>query len=301
MSVVSTFNAGFFSCCSVKLFNIIEFIKKEKKLPAYVDSSQQFELYKKKSKDDVTYDFFENFSNISINCDNISIKKINFNPLMHIGNYSNIDYEPLIPLIKKYFSSSKMVNEKVNFLINKYKIEPQNSIGVYYRGTDKSKETCIGSFDDFFMGVNKVLEQNPTKSIIIQSDSKNFIDFIKKKNLQNTIFISENVCSSTNLGIHNEQTAIQNYGQMFNLFATFLILSKCKYIVCNSGNCSLWMMLYRGNNNNVLQYLNSKWFISNFSINWNSFPLDDNNDPSNNLNFRKFKKKMNKKLKKIYF
>jgi len=299
MSVVSTFNAGFFSCCSVKLFNIIEFIKKEKKLPAYVDSSQQFELYKSNPDKDVTYDFFENYSSISIDFHSINTKKINFNPLMHIGNYSNINFKHLLPLVKKYFSSSKKVNDQIDLLKDKYKIEPENCIGVYYRGTDKSKETPVGTFDDFFLGVIKIIEENPTKSIIIQSDSKEFIDFIKKKNLNNAIFISDNVCSKTNMGIHNEQVGFQNYEQMFNLFATFLILSECKYIVCNSGNCSLWMMLYRGNNDNVLQFLNLKWFVSKFDINLHSFPLADNNDPSNHLNFKKFKKKMNAK-KKIF-
>ncbi len=79
MSVKSNFNAGFFSCCSVKLFDIIQYIKNNKKLPSHVDSSKQFELYKKTPPDDVTYYFFENFANISIDFKNINIRKINFN------------------------------------------------------------------------------------------------------------------------------------------------------------------------------------------------------------------------------
>ena len=38
------------------------------------------------------------------------------------------------------------------------------------------------TFDDFFLGISKIIEEEPTKSIIIQSDSKEFIDFIKKSN-----------------------------------------------------------------------------------------------------------------------
>ena len=40
-------NAGFFSCCSVKLYKIIEFINSNKRLPDNVDSSKQFKMYKK--------------------------------------------------------------------------------------------------------------------------------------------------------------------------------------------------------------------------------------------------------------
>ena len=36
-----------------------------------------------------------------------------------------------------------------------------------------------------------------------------------------------------------------------------------KYIVSTSGNCSKWMVFYRGNANNVYQYLNPKQYIYN--------------------------------------
>ena len=51
-----THNAGFFSCCSVKLTEIVEFINSNKRLPDIVDSSEQFIVYKNdKDKDkDIT-------------------------------------------------------------------------------------------------------------------------------------------------------------------------------------------------------------------------------------------------------
>ena len=39
-------NSGFFSCCSVKLTEIVKFINLNKRLPDHVDSSKQFRLYK---------------------------------------------------------------------------------------------------------------------------------------------------------------------------------------------------------------------------------------------------------------
>jgi roadblock/LC7 domain-containing protein len=42
--------------------------------------------------------------------------------------------------------------------------------------------------------------------------------------------------------------------------AITIIMSKCKYIICTSGNCSLWIMFYRENANNVFQNLNDDWF-----------------------------------------
>ena len=41
-----------------------------------------------------------------------------------------------------------------------------------------------------------------------------------------------------------------------------VIISKCKYIICSSGNCSIWMMFYRGNNKNIIQHINGSWYNS---------------------------------------
>ena len=41
-----THNTGFYSCCSVRLYHIIEYFNSEKKTPLIVDSSEQFRDYK---------------------------------------------------------------------------------------------------------------------------------------------------------------------------------------------------------------------------------------------------------------
>ena len=41
------------------------------------------------------------------------------------------------------------------------------------------------------------------------------------------------------------------YSQYF--LAITIIMSKCKYIVCTTGNCSLWIALFRGNTKNLYQ------------------------------------------------
>ena len=58
--------------------------------------------------------------------------------------------------------------------------------------------------------------------------------------------------------------ASQNYEFSKKYLAITLIMSKCKYIICGSGNCDVWVMLYRGNNKNVIQNLNGVWYNSAF-------------------------------------
>ena len=148
-----THNAGFFSCCSVKLNKIINFINSNKRLPDSVDSSTQFIWYKndKNKNKDITFDYFQNYINIP----NVNIiHPIKYHHTHQFKNYANLDYKCITPLIKKYFSPSAKINEIVNNIEKKYNIVCANTLAVYYRGTDKFKETQIASFNDFY---NKII------------------------------------------------------------------------------------------------------------------------------------------------
>ena len=258
-SVKITHHSGFFSCCSVKLNIIVDFINSNKIVPDIVDSSETFRLYKKDKNTDITFDFFEDYKHVT---DVDIIYPIDYKHLYQYTNYSHLDYKCITPLIKKYFSPSVKINEIVNSIEKKYNIVHDNIISVYYRGTDKYKETNLATFDEFYKQIIKIVNINTNIKILLQSDSAGFIDYINHKNLKNIIIINENKSSYTNIGIHNEQSSNKNYYDMLNFLSTIIILSKCKYIICSSGNCSEWIMFYRGNNKNVIQYLEGTWYNS---------------------------------------
>lgn len=254
----TTHNAGFFSCCSVRLHDIIQYFNSNKQLPDGVDSSTQFRYYTDASDRDVTFDFFEHYdySNSTVQYSkDIYIDIYNF----QFTNYKTVNYSIILPFVRKYFSPSKEIMYVSNKLRTEYNIETENCIGVYYRGTDKKWETSLGEFDTYYHTLNEIINMNPQLQILIQTDSSQFLNYMKGK-LNNIIVIKENSTSYTDRGIHNEKKANENYKDMKNLMATFLIISKCKYVICSSGNCSIWMMYYRENADNVFQYLNNVWF-----------------------------------------
>ncbi|MAV65082.1 MAG: hypothetical protein CMG00_07835 [Candidatus Marinimicrobia bacterium] len=254
-----THNSGFFSCCSVKLYQIIEFINSNKTLPDDVDSSASFNNYKKYPHKDVTFDYFEHYKNIS---DVNIIHPAQYHHEDQFKNYATLDYKRITPLIKKYFSPSSQINKIVNNIEEKYNIVVDNTVAVYYRGTDKFKETELSPYDEFYKQIIKIVNINKDINILLQSDSAEFIDYINDKKLKNIIIINENKTSYSNRGIHNEKSPKVNHHDMFIFLSTIIILSKCKYIICSSGNCSIWTMLYRGNSENVIQYLNETWYNS---------------------------------------
>lgn len=261
--VCKNHNFGFFSCCTVRLEEIIKYINKYEKLPQRVDSSTTFSLYKNDPLKDITFDFFENYNQV----ENVRFydfkKRLSFHNNFQFENYKTIfDFPKLNPLLQKYFTPSEKVIERVNQLKTKYNIDTNNVIGMYFRGTDKKSETKIASFETFYQKLLEISNQNPSKKIVLQTDTAQFLDFIvKEKQFERNkiIIIEENQVSYSDAGIHNEKTPQQNYQEMFYLFATFLLISKSSHLICSSGNCSFFMMLYRGHSNNVYQFLENKW------------------------------------------
>lgn len=257
-----THNAGFFSCCSVKLSHIVKFIKSEKKLPDNVDSSQQFRWYKKVWNQDITYDYFEHYENIP----NISIKdEIEYNHEHQFRNYSDIDYSGLNPLIQKYFSPSRETNEIINNIEKKYNLIYENICVLFYRGNDKNRETKKCSYDEYLNYANDLLKINPKLVFLIQSDETEFIQFMLYNFPNNSFYFKDEIrhmkkCNNT----VDILMRSKNYEFSKKYLAITIIMSRCNYIICGSGNCDLWIMLYRGNNTNVIQNLNGNWFNSAF-------------------------------------
>jgi len=257
MSVITTHNAGFFSCCSVKLHHIIQFINSHATLPDVVDSSAQFELYKPNNNVDVTYDFFEHYDNI----DTSITSPIDYTYLYQFNIYSTLDNN-ISTAVKKYFSPSQKIIGIREHIKQKYNIDYENAIAVHYRGTDKYTETELASFDNFYDKITDLQRLNEDTPVIIQTDSSQFVDYINSKNLPNIIILNEASTSYTASGIHHEKTSMENHYDILNLFAIYLILCNCKYLICGSGNGSMWMVFYRENCKGVYQFLNGKWYNS---------------------------------------
>lgn len=257
-----THNAGFFSCCSVKLTKIVNFINSNKKLPDSVDSSEQFKWYKNNTNKnkDITFDYFERYDNIT---DVNIIHPIKYHWEYQFKNYSDLEYESITPLIKKYFSPSTEINEIVNNIEKKYSLIYENICVLFYRGNDKNRETKICGYDEYLNYAINLLNKTPNIVFLIQSDETEFIRFMVNKFPNNSFYFKDEIrhirkCNDT----VDRKMSAKNYDFSKKYLAITIIMSKCKYIICGSGNCDIWIMLYRGHNKNVIQNLKGNWYLS---------------------------------------
>jgi hypothetical protein len=224
-----------------------------------------FDLYKVNADSDITYDFFDNDDKH----ENFYFEKIieaeSLKFYICINPYKTINHSAFAPFVKKYFTPSQKIKSLTSFLIKKYNINTQKCIGLYYRGTDKITETQVPSFDSFYNMLMKIY--NKDLQIIVQTDSKFFLEYMQKKCADKRIIvIKENLVSSRAVGIHFEESPAQNYKHIQFLFSTFLIISQCKYILCSSSNGSVWMIFFRGNADSVFCNINNEWTSENENI-----------------------------------
>lgn len=255
-----THNAGFFSCCHIRLEKIIEFYNERGVLPKRIDGSKQFTYYKTAAmkERDTTSDYFlvkpvSEFLELERNppTDISFIKKELKDAAQNVegqfSNYKHIDFNSISPLFRHYFSPSPQIMEVLNHLERKYRLDYSNLCTIYYRGTDKQLETNLASFEEFILKALQIKTHIPDIKFLLETDSHEFRNLFLSK-FPDSIYFLE--VESKNPFVHS-----------IYLLASVIAMSKTKIVVSSSGNVSLWTALYRGSANNIIQYLNPKEFI----------------------------------------
>lgn len=263
MNIVITHNAGFFSCCSVRLHYIVDCINKIHQLPVNVDSSAMFRWYKQHTTADITYVYFMHYDAMPFIGNNILNTYIDYNWDHQFKDYSTLEYDKICPLIEKYFTPSEEINQIITHMENKYKLDYSNICVLFYRGNDKNRETSICGYDEYVEYARRIQQENPTVQFLIQSDETEFIELMRSLFPKCSFFFKEetrhmNRCMNTVDFVMQETNFL--YSKYY--LAITKIMSKCNMIVCGSGNCSIWIMFYRGHCKNTYQNLNGKWIIT---------------------------------------
>ena len=167
--------------------------------------------------------------------------------------FDKLDLESLLPFVRKYFTPTQKIFDIVKMMEEKYNIDYENICVLFFRGNDKATEIDLPAIDYYYEYGKAILEKNPNIKFLIQSDETNFINDMKEEFPNNLIFYDEI------RHIYKKNTTVNkvfketNYQYSLYYFAITLIMSRCKHIICNSGNCSLWMVFYREKINNIVQ------------------------------------------------
>jgi len=263
--------AGFYSCSSVRLHNIIEYFNKHKCLPTIVDSSEHYKLYKSKNENenniDIIFEYFEHYDNREkINYE----KNVDYDEDYQLIEYKKLDYEGIIPFVKKYFTPCQQIRQIVTNIETKYMINDYSNICVlFYRGNDKATEVNISNYDDVISHAKRILSKHPSVQFLIQSDETDFIERMSTEFPMNSFYFKDEIRhinkQMSSVDLINANDTNREFSKYY--LAVMIIMSKCKYVICGStGNCSIWITFFRENAKNVIHYLKSGEWVGDIDI-----------------------------------
>jgi hypothetical protein len=251
-------NAGFFSCCHIRLSEIIKYVSENRCLPDSVDSSNQFSNYKTSPDQDLSRLYFED------NETDIIIPKgeilSSLTADLQRVDYRSLDFANLQPFIRRYFSISGLIRGIIEMMESRYFIDYQETCAVFYRGNDKSTETVIASHEEFIIKARQIRSENHKIKFLVQTDETEFMEAFLKEFWYCSFFLEElphmKKCNNV---MHNVVPANQRTHFGANFLAATQIVSKCHHLITHSGNCGLFAVLYRAHGENVHQYLDGAW------------------------------------------
>ncbi len=248
----SVTNNGFFSNCSTVLADIL----RSRRRFMWVDKinlSKSMYLY----KNDPSIDIYDSY--FSVPNSPPKLRYMHFDAWDIHEEFRKFDLAAFHELATHFFSPSLAVQNYVKKMATAINLDPENTIAVYYRGTDKHSEITIPAFQEYDVAV-ETIDQKYSKnlSILIQTDQQEAREYFLSRYRDRVIYFSDLPVSTGDKGIH-----LQDYQNTFKIspeqlamgmLSSVLQMARCKHVVTSSGNVGFWIAIYRGNANELYQY-----------------------------------------------
>ncbi len=243
-------NCGFYSN-EFQVFNSLLTLLRHGIIPERIDYSLGYRHFKKDPNQDI-YPYFHKI-NEEINLDLFVDIPL---PDSNKCQFDLYRFDIYNQIRDRFFNPSEIILERKNFLIDKYKFDPQKTISVLYRGTDKGTELRLGSPTEYLKVVKNILKDNPNFKVLLQTDQTQVIQYFYEQLGDILITFEETPSTTSNKVIwslmeQSDKDSI-DWSQWFD--AALRCVSDCKYLVNHTGNVAFFANLYRGNVNGVNQF-----------------------------------------------
>jgi hypothetical protein len=142
----------------------------------------------------------------------------------------------------------------------KYSLDYNNLCVLFHRGNDKVTETTLPNYQDYVNYALEIQKRHPSIVFLLQSDETEFLEYMTQSFPDNSFYFRDEIRHMKKCNDTVDKTMSENnhaFSQKY--LAITVIMSKGKYLVVGSGNCSLWIMMYRGNADNVIQFRHGTW------------------------------------------
>jgi hypothetical protein len=237
-------NAGFFSCCTVRLVGILEYFSAFQRPPRVVDSSQQFGWYKRNPLEDVTSQFFKNREDVEIPWKGLPVRITDTGQEHQFSDYSRLNYAALRPFIERYFTPSDEIQQLADQIERSSPVPFGEICSVLFRGGDKKLETTQPSFAEVVLKAAQLRLRHPELRFLVQSDEPDFLEYAQRE--------LEGTCFFVNGSRSDPMTHISLY------LASIMVISRTRFVISTSGNGEMWTRFFRGHGQDTQQFLAPK-------------------------------------------
>jgi hypothetical protein len=267
-------NAGFFSCMSIALQDIMIWFNSWQRLPEEVRRDMQFMYYKHRPDQNLIPMLFMGSPSAPDSGTTDAVvyhNGFNVGITSSIGEFQYTDYKYLLwdcidPFIARYFVPSNTIHNRIRDFESMYgfgegqPLPYDNICGVFYRGNDKCKETPTGPIEVWLKRAADIKERNPDVRFLVLPDEREFLDAFMEK-FPDSIFPSQWPVMLRNTDIaHFMQLPYDKRPEhAVNFFAAVLCMARCRHVILHSGNGAFWVAAYRGHGENMHQFLTRKF------------------------------------------
>jgi hypothetical protein len=179
---------------------------------------------------------------------------------------SDINFNILNIINKKFFNPSKYVQDIIYNIVKQNNINYKNTVFIWARKTDKINEVSIPTVDTYINTLKSLNINN--MNVIVQSDD---ISVYEEFNFNKFEYINLNILplsNNNNLGFHNNLCRMtdREYLELYKhtkieylqrLLALIHIASKCEIIILYPGNLTTYIPIIRQNWENVYSFIDN--------------------------------------------
>ena len=144
-------------------------------------------------------------------------------------------------------------------LETKYELNYPNICVLFYRGNDKATETALPTYTDYMKRAKTILQERPQTRFLVQSDETEIIETMVAELGDKVVWFKDEIRHIPKAMTTVDKVCDDAFKFSKLYLAITIVMSKCPYIICGSGNCSIWILLYRGNATGVQQFLKTGW------------------------------------------
>jgi hypothetical protein len=204
--------------------------------PFQIDTTGSFSMY----RSDPTSDVYEKYFQPSIKA---QVDKVHFDRWMCARDYTQLPLERFLPSITQWFTFRDFVTERSFSLQAKYGVDPDRTLAVFYRGTDKKTENPLEDPQTIARLVNKLAAGYD--SVIVQTDDQSIYEHLVREIDRDVIVFSELPRYSSDSDPH---TSLQFHDPelLEDFLSAVLLITRCKTVILTTSNVSLWIALFRG-------------------------------------------------------